>query len=314
MLRIALLLVLVMLSASQSHAQSRRGGEPEEKKIYTENAKRMLERFAVEEAKDKIVPLTDQEMKDFKELTRKVDSYMYDQPETLVINNKVIPYDLSKRDPIVIKLGHSYTSTIVMTDAQGNPWSFDTLSNLSNENVASLVKEPANPSHMLSIRPKVTSGQTNLPIKLAGYQYPISIIFDISDEEVYLISDIRLNGLGDSASSQRALSVSFYEKEKTPPANFNMTADVAALLQRITPDGYVKRTLVNEYGEEVDPRDFVAWTKGGTLYVLTPYHKYSPDPNAVSVSSNGHERLFEFSETPVITMKRNEQVVMMLVR
>lgn len=314
MLRITIVFILALLVVAQSHAQSRRGGEPEPRNIYNENMKAMLDRLALSEFHDRLIPFSDQELKDLHEVQRRVDSFKYDQPETLVVNNKVIPYDLAKREPIVIKIGHSYTSTLVFTDAQGNPWSFNSLSNLSNENVAKVIEEPANPPHMLSIRPKVTSGQTNLPIKLKGYQYPISIIFDISDEEVYLISDIRLNGLGDSEASQRIQSVAYYENAKTPPANFNVTPGIASMLQRVTPEGYERRKLIDEYGEPVDSRDFVAWSRDGLLYVLTPYHKYSPDPVGVSVSSSGQVRLFEFTETPVLTMKRNEQIVMMMVR
>lgn len=315
MLRITTVLVLTLLLAATSNAQSRRGSnEAEPHKVYNENTERMLRQLVVDGVFDDADMFTEQELEDFKKIERKVDSYKYDKPSTLVVNNKTIPHDLSRHEPIVIKMGHTFTSTLVFTDAQGNPWSVDTLANLSDENVAEVVNEDANPAHMISVRPKVTSGQTNLPVKLKGHQYPLSIIFDVDVDEVYLISDIRLNGLGDSDSSRRASSVSFYEHQKTPPPNFNVTPGIDSMLQRIDPEGYKRRQLVNEYGVPVDSRDFVAWSKDGKLYVLTPFHKYSPDPIGVSVSSSGRERLFEFNETPVLTMRRNEQIVMMMVR
>ena len=167
-----------------SDAISARGNsnEVEPPRVYTERARQMLNKLAVEEEFNKIDPLTEEQQKELKDILRKEDRFVYDQPDSMIVGNKKIPVSLQKREIIRIKLGHTYRTTIVATDASGNPWSLDILSEISDSDVVQVDKID---SHILAVRPKKRSGETNLPIKLAGEQYPIILLFDIGEDEVY---------------------------------------------------------------------------------------------------------------------------------
>lgn len=296
-----------------SDAISARGNsnEVEPPRVYTERARQMLNKLAVEEEFNKIDPLTEEQQKELKDILRKEDRFVYDQPDSMIVGNKKIPVSLQKREIIRIKLGHTYRTTIVATDASGNPWSLDILSEISDSDVVQVDKID---SHILAVRPKKRSGETNLPIKLAGEQYPIILLFDIGEDEVYFNVDLVVDGLGDSIESQRAKSISYFNENKTAPPKLNLEPAKEQMLQFITPDGYYRTELTNSYGERVDPRDFMGWKKDGKLYIITPHLDYSPEPIDISASSDGRHKLFEYVDTSVVMMRKNNQIIMLYAR
>lgn len=290
-----------------------RGGEQkvEPPLEYTERAKAMLNELTKKNWFDEIDPLNPEQKKEFKELMRREDEFVYGKPDTLVIGNKRIPVSLKDREIIEIKLGHTFNSTIVVTDANGNPWSFETLVGVSNSEVVATSK-PA--PHIITAKPMKMSGETNLPIKLAGEQYPLVLLFKVSEDEVYFNTDLVVDGLGDSKESQKAKSLNYYKDGHVVPPKLNLSPNKEMMLQFLTPEGYARSDLRDEYGERVDERDFMAWKADGRLFVMTPHSHYSPEPVDISSSSDGKHKLFEFIDTSVIMMKKNNQIVMLYAR
>jgi hypothetical protein len=307
-----LLLSLSMIAVPfDADANRRNDNETPPPQIYKERAIALLDRLSNEQVVEQISPFTRSEQEELKEILREKDKFLYDQPEQLKITNETIHISLREREIVKVRLGHTYTTTIVFTDAMGNPWTVDTLTDMSDTDVVTWLK-PA--PHILSVRPQKKSGQTNLPVKLRGEQYPITLYFDINEDEVYFNVDVRVDSLGDHRDSQRQMSLSQYQGGKQVPPKLTEEPAKELMLQFLTPEGYAPRQLVNEYNENVDPRDFMAWSKGGKLFIMTPHNHYTPDPTDISAASDGRHKLFEFSEKPVMLMRKNSQVIMLHVK
>jgi hypothetical protein len=302
--------LVFVLFASYADAQERVGrrsaptGE-EQPRTYTENAKRMFDRLAIGGLKDELLMFSDKELNDLNELLRRKDSFVYDPPSEVEILNKQMPVSLAKSNIPLVKLGHTFTTTLIFTDSAGNPWSADMLSDVSNNQVVSVSKKAP---HIITVRPMKRAGKTNLPIKLAGHQHPITFLFDISDEEVYFDVNVQLDQLGDHPESRRVLAVSQYAKQGHVSPTFSTSAAKETMFNFMTPEGFTQRRLFDEYRTPVDRRDFVAWTKGDRLYILTPHHSYTPDPVDVATSSDGRYRIFEMPNVPVVTMLKGSQL------
>jgi hypothetical protein len=138
-------------------------------------------------------------------------------------------------------------------------------------------------------------------------------LFDISEEEVYFNVDVKLDALGDHEQSQQLRSINQYSNNKSVSPKLTAEPAKELMLQFMTPEGYREKRLFDEFRDPVDPRDFVAWTKDGRLYLLTPHDSYTPDPVDVSAASDGRHKLFEFAELPVITVRKGSKIMLLYI-
>lgn len=298
-------IALLMVTVSSASYASRRGEEPEPPKVYKENVQRMLDSLIVEEEGAKRSPLTIDEHEEFRQHLRKNDLFRYEPNDGLEIKNKNIQVNLREPGIPLIKLSHTFTTTLIFTDALGNPWEADTLTDVSNKDVVSVVVKKPN---MITVRPKKRAGKTNLPIMLKGEQRPITFLFDIVDDEVYFDVNVEVDGLGDSSKSQRALALKNYSQGITIPPKLNHDPAKSLMLQFMTPEGYEQNRVFNDYREPVDERDFVVWTKGDEIFILTPHDAYNPDPIDVIAANDGRYKLLVFKKIPLVAMKKNSQI------
>jgi len=305
MLGVAGLLSLPQVSLANSRGSNDKQQPPQ---IYTERAEELLRGLSFDEFKNDQNPFTLEQQAELKEILRQRDSFTYSQPQILKVVNKTIPVSLRERQVVQIKLGHTYNTTVVFTDSMGNPWTVAPLSNISNENVVDVV-QPA--KHLLVFKPKKMAGQVNLPVKLAGEQFPLTLLLDVNEDEVYFSADIKVDGVGDSSDSQRFASLRRLNNGERVPPKLNAEPAREAMLQFMTPEGYTPVEIMDSYGERVDPRDFTAWRKDGSVFILTPHSNYSPQPVDVSASSDGRHTLFEFKDTPAILMRQGSKVMML---
>ena len=58
----------------------------------------------------------------------------------------------------------------------------------------------------------------------------------------------------------------------------------------------------------------MGWKKDGKLYIITPHLDYSPEPIDISASSDGRHKLFEYVDTSVVMMRKNNQIIMLYAR
>ena len=295
-------------------ANAARGGEKKAEPtphIYTKKTQKQFNDLAFEELSQGADPFTSEQLEELRELMIKRDGYLYDQSDTLEVKNAKFVIKPGVDKIIKIKLGHTYNTTVVFTDALGNPWGFETLTSISDEDTVSFLHPVPN---IMSLRPKVKAGQSNLAIKMNGTQSPITILFEIGSDEVYFNADVRVDGLGDSVDSDRRRSVDSYLSGGNVPPKLNEEPAKELMLQFITPDGYVQRDLFDEYGEKVDSRDFVAWSNGKSLFVMTPHSHYTPEPFDISAASDGRHKLLEYTNQSVLLLRKNSKVIMLYIR
>lgn len=308
--RILWMALLGALVLPQASAANQRGGNNQEPppQVYTEKAEEMLRGLSFESFQKQQNPFTLEQQAELREILRQRDSFAYSQSKILQVVNKTISVSLREREVIHIKLGHTYNTTVIFTDAMGNPWSVKTLSNISNDSVVEML-QPA--QHLLVFKPKKRAGQVNLPVKLAGEQFPLTLLLDVNEDEVYFSADIKVDGIGDSSESQRFSSLRRLNNGERIPPKLNAEPAREAMLQFMTPEGYTPVEIMDSYGERVDPRDFTAWRKDGFVFILTPHSNYSPQPIDVSASSDGRHSLFEYKDTPAILMRQGSKVMML---
>lgn len=302
---------VIILASLPIDASASRGGASNEEappRIYTERAKELLDRLAADMALPANRPLSTEEQAEFEEMMRNRDSFMYDPSSSLKVTNHSITVDVRQPGISVIKLGHTFTTTLVFTDGAGNPWNVDLLTDVSDSDVVSVAKKAP---HIISVRPLKKAGKTNLPVKLRGEQRPLTFLFDISDEEVYFNVEVQMEALGDHWDSQQIRSLSQYKSNSRVTARLTPEPAKDMMLQFLTPEGYEEHRLFNEYGDEVDTRDFVAWSKGNSLYVMTPHDAFTPGPIDVYASPDGRHTLYEYPLIPVLSMRKDSKIFML---
>lgn len=302
---ISLLIMLLCLICSHASAQQRGSNEKPPKQEYNEKFKDILNDVANRRALDGVSPLSPREMDELKQALRRNDLFTYAPSATLKPQDVTIKLDPSRPGTPLIKLGHTFITTLVFTDAAGNPWAVDTLSDVSDQGMVVSKKVTDN---VITVQPKVRGGQANLPVILKGETRPITFLLEISDVDAYFTVDVQVDGLGNSEHSETLRAIKQYSngEDVTP----KLTTDPAKELmqQRITPDGYTQVRLFDEYRNPVDARDFMAWKKDGKLYLLTPHFSFTPDPIDISPVSDGRTKLMEFNFLPVISVRMNSKI------
>lgn len=310
MTRILLISVLCTLFySSVADAQSRnRKNEPEPKKVYKNSAQRKLSEVALADLQKEIFAFSEEEADVVQEAVRKRDDFLYSAPDGIAVSNKIfqIKPRLGDQDEIpLILLGHNYTSTLVFIDQDGAPWTTDLLTDISNTEVFSVEKKAP---HIITVRAKKKAGEANLPVLLKGEQYPLTILFKISEAESFFTVDMLVNGYGDHSQGTKAMS-GFSGGSGSIPARFDSSEDVNKMVMGITPEGFAKARVFDAYAARVKDLDFMVWRKGGLMYILTRHMYYSPRPHDVHVSPDGRNRLFVLNDVPIIKMRKFNKII-----
>lgn len=305
------ILLVLIISLSGNAFAARNSDEEKPPRVYTERAKAMLDKLVADESIGDTVPFSRKELQDYKNELRLKDSFKYDPDSTLYEESKNIPVDMQNQHVVTIKLGHTFNTTVTFTDSLGNPWSFSLLSDISNKEVVS-AKQAA--PHILNVRPQKLDGKTNIAVILKGLTTPLNLVFDINNDEVYMNANLQVEGIGDSAASQIEKSKASYAQQGYVEPKLTHDPVKEQMLLFLTPEGYERRTLVDEYGEEVDYRDYVAWTRNDKLFIITKHDAFHPQPIDITSAPNGMNLLFEYDLVPVVTMEQGNKTVMLYIK
>ena len=265
--------------------------------------------MCIRDRQKEIFAFSEEEASAVQETVRKRDKFLYSAPDGISVSNQIfqIKPRLGDKDEIpLILLGHNYTSTLVFVDQDGAPWTTDLLTDISNTEVFSVEKKAP---HIITVRAKKKAGEANLPILLKGEQYPLTILFKISDAESYFTVDMLVSGFGDHSQGTKAMSGYNEGTSGGIPPRYDASEDVNKMVMGITPEGFNKSRVFDAYATEVKDLDFMVWRKDGLMYILTPHTYYSPRPHDVHVSPDGRNRLFVLNDVPIIKMRKFNKII-----
>jgi len=300
-------LVGLMLCFDASAARNSKK-PPEPPKLYKDSVRNALNEVAADELEQRIFPFSEPEVERLNETLTRKDAFYHAPKSKLQITNEVINVDSSpsKADQIpVIKLGHNFTTTLVFVDQEGRPWSADLLTDVSDLQAFSVQKKAA---HIITVRGLKMAGEANLPILLKGEQYPVTLHFKISSDTAYFMVDVRAKGYGDNSRDIEA--VSMYGNGERMPARYNTSDEMRDMLIGITPKGYKRHVLYDEYNDKASADDLMLWSDEDNIYLLTPYEPYTLAPTDIQVSPDGVRRLFVLPKYPSLYLKKYNKITL----
>jgi len=310
MIRLLIISALVLLSLDSAAATKKRPPEPP--RIYKDSVKDSLHEVSADQLSQKIFPFTDAEVKTANGALVRKDEFYHSPKTKLAITNETIKVNPSPSkfgEIPMIKLGHNFTTTLVFVDKEGKPWSVDLLTDVSDPEAFSVVKKAP---HIITVRGLKMAGEANLPLLLKGEQYPIIFHFKISTDSAYFVVDIRANGYGDN--SQGVQAVSKYNNGSGVLPRYDSSSESRDMLLGLTPKGYEKHTMFDEYGIEVDPNDFTVWSNKTNIFILTPHSTYQPQPTDIEVSPDGINKLFTLNKLPKVYLRKQNKIIYYLIK
>lgn len=169
----------------------------------------------------------------------------------------------------VVRVFKNITSTIIVTDMNGQPWPIINMDGLSSENF--VVKRLDNPSpdgYVLSITPTGAFVSGNLVMILKGLPTPINIEFVPSQKEADVNTEIRVQARGPNAQ---------YTSIGMPSS---MDSALLSILQGVAPSNAKPLTTSTNAVQ--------AWlARDGAMYVRTRYKVMAPAFENVTSSPDG---------------------------
>ena len=308
----AVMISLIMATVSMANAQVRTPRNNQEKEtppVYTDGADRKFSALSIDDISKGIHSLTEQQEIRVKEAVKRRDSFLYDAPNGLSIENSVIHVNprFGDEDRVpVIELGHNYTTTLVFVDKAGRPWSVEMLTDISSPEVFSVVRKQP---HIITVRALKRAGEANLPLILKGQQYPFTVLFKVSDKKSVFTMDIMVDGLGDNSQSDKAMVSFNHNGVTTLPPRYDTSDTINKMVQGITPSGFNVSKVYDDYANQLSDTDIMAWRHDEKLYVLTHYTYYSPTPSDVHASPDGYRFLYVFGDVPFLNMRHQNKII-----
>lgn len=192
-------------------------------------------------------------------------------PVTAPVQNKsVIVAHLSPGSTSpVVRVYKNITSTIIITDMNGQPWPIVNMDGLSNENfIVKRLDNPAPDGYVLSVTPTGSFVTGNLVLVLKGLPTPINIEFVPSQKEADVNTEIRVQARGPNAQ---------FTSIGMPSS---MDSALLSILQGVAPNN--AKPLV------ASTNAVQAWlAHDGSMYVRTRYKVMAPAFESVTSSPDG---------------------------
>jgi intracellular multiplication protein IcmK len=234
-----------------------------------------------------ISPLSDDQIKEVRKVYNSMNramSFTDDVPPTPLTSAMTV--DLSTgATPPVIRLAAGYITSVVFTDATGEPWpikAYD-IGNPSAYNIVwnqSDTKGQDTLQNTLMIQSMVPFQEGNLAVIMKGLNTPIMFTLIPGQRVVDYRIDVRVPKLGpDTKVTQQSLSM---------PDN----GTLQDVLNNIAP---AKSKVINLSGGNA-----TGWVVGKKMYIRTPLTILSPAYQAVLSGSDGFMKAYELQKASVI--------------
>jgi intracellular multiplication protein IcmK len=257
-----------------------------------EEKKAELRAKAFEAAKESLMPLRPNEIRDVLELNDqqqqaiKTPIYPNPKPESTFQTISLDP----GQPPVEIKTAVGHVTTISMLDVTGQPWPIQDLSWAGNFEVL----QPENGGNLLRITPLDQYAYGNVSMRMVGINAPVIMTLRTERKSVQLRADIQIPEVGPNGTPPPIQTQAI-----TTTAG---SADLTRVLEGVVPSGAEKLKI-----DGVDGRT-TAYVLGGITYVRTPYTLLSPAWNASARSADG-TNVYAMNFSPVLLLSDKGQML-----
>ncbi len=257
-----------------------------------EEKKAEMRAKAFEAAKESLMPLRPNEIRDVLELNDqqqqaiKTPIYPNPKPESTFQTISLDP----GQPPVEIKTAVGHVTTISMLDVTGQPWPIQDLSWAGNFEVL----QPENGGNLLRITPLDQYAYGNVSMRMVGINAPVIMTLKTERQTVQLRADIQIPEVGPNGTPPPIQTQAI-----TTTAG---SADLTRVLEGVVPQGAEKLKI-----DGVDGRT-TAYVLGGVTYVRTPYTLLSPAWNASARSADG-TNVYAMSFSPVLLLSDKGQML-----
>lgn len=192
--------------------------------------------------------------------------------------------------PLVIKTAIGNVTTVSLVDITGQPWPIQDLTWAGDFQI----EQPEAGSHMLRITPTSEFAAGNISMRLLGLNPPVIFTLKAERKSVHVRLDVQIPEVG--------------PKGILPPVSTPVSTKAGDDFMTSVLVGVVKgKDTVQMKVDGIDGRT-TAYSKGGMVYVRTPYTMLSP-AWVKSVQSGDGTKVYALNNTPVILLSDKGKMV-----
>ena len=192
--------------------------------------------------------------------------------------------------PLVIKTAIGNVTTISIVDLTGQPWPIQDLTWAGDFQI----EQPESGSHMLRITPTSEFAQGNVSMRLLGLNPPVIFTLKAERKTVHVRLDVQIPEIGPNGV--------------LPPMDVPISTKAGDDFMTSVLVGVVKGADTTQLKVDgIDGRT-TAFSKGGMVYVRTPYTMLSPAWSA-SVQSGDGTKVYALNFSPVILLSDKGKMV-----
>lgn len=192
--------------------------------------------------------------------------------------------------PLVIKTAIGNVTTVSIVDLTGQPWPIQDLTWAGDFQI----EQPESGSHMLRITPTSEFASGNVSMRLLGLNPPVIFTLKAERKTVHVRLDVQIPEIG--------------PKGVLPPMEVPVSTKAGDDFMTSVLVGVVKGKDTTQLKVDgIDGRT-TAFSKGGMLYVRTPYTMLSPAWSS-SVQSGDGTKVYALNFSPVILLSDKGKMV-----
>ena len=257
-----------------------------------EDAAREERGEAFQGAVDSLMPLKPAEIRRMLELydqtSQAVETPIYPNPEP---ESSFVQASLEPgAKPVMIKTAVGNVTTMSIVDATGQPWPIQDMTWAGDFQV----EQPEAGTHMVRITPQSHFAQGNISMRLVGLNPPVIFTLRTERKTVHVRLDVQIPEVGPQGVLPPVVTPISIKAGDEDLAKVLIGTPSAAGMTKMSVEGVDGRTS--------------AFSKGGLMYVRTPYTLLSPAWTK-SVQSADGMHVYALQTTPVILLSDKGRMV-----
>lgn len=224
----------------------------------------------------------------YDETSQAVETPIYPdpEPESAFVQASLEP----GAKPVIVKTAVGNVTTLSIVDVTGQPWPIQDLTWAGNFQV----EQPESGSHIIRITPQAQFAQGNVSMRLVGLNPPVIFSLKTERKSVHVRLDVQIPEVGPKGVLPPVLTPVSIKAGDEDLSKVLVGTPSAAGMSRLKIDGVDGRTS--------------AYSKGGKMYLRTPYTLLSPAwSNSVQSADGMH--VYALDYTPVLLLSDKGKMV-----